>query len=110
MVIYLKHPRHGTKVACTEEEAKADEGRGWSRYEVAKPGVVEPEAVLDTTPERVETANALTGVGGSVVSTEVPTISEADEIKALRAKYKEKHGKAAHPKMKIETLRKEVAA
>lgn len=32
MVIYLKHPIHGNKVAIDESEAKADEANGWERY------------------------------------------------------------------------------
>ena len=35
-VIYLKHKTHGNKVATSEDEAKADEARGWERYEVEK--------------------------------------------------------------------------
>ena len=31
-VIYLSHPIHGSKVACTEAEAKYDEINGWLRY------------------------------------------------------------------------------
>lgn len=31
-VIYLKHPKHGTKVAISDMEAKADEKHGWMRY------------------------------------------------------------------------------
>ena len=32
MVIYLKHPQHGTKVAISEDEASADEKNGWERF------------------------------------------------------------------------------
>jgi hypothetical protein len=32
MVIYLKHPIHGRKVATMELEADADEKNGWVRY------------------------------------------------------------------------------
>jgi hypothetical protein len=32
--IYLKHPRHGTKVATGEAEAVYDESHGWERYDV----------------------------------------------------------------------------
>jgi hypothetical protein len=32
MVIYLKHPIHGRKVATMELEAEADEANGWVRY------------------------------------------------------------------------------
>lgn len=35
--IYMRHPRHGTKVACTEQEAVSDEGRGWERHDVNAP-------------------------------------------------------------------------
>lgn len=30
--IYLSHPIHGTKVACLDLEAAADEQNGWTRY------------------------------------------------------------------------------
>jgi hypothetical protein len=33
MVIYLRHPVHGTKVAIAEAEAEADEKKGWERYD-----------------------------------------------------------------------------
>lgn len=32
MIIYMKHPKHGTKVAIMEAEAVADEKAGWVRY------------------------------------------------------------------------------
>lgn len=31
MVIYLMHPKHGSKVACSEAEAAYDESNGWFR-------------------------------------------------------------------------------
>jgi hypothetical protein len=34
MVIYLRHPIHGSKVATMEAEADADEKNGWERYDV----------------------------------------------------------------------------
>ncbi len=34
MVIYMRHPIHGTKVAIAESEAEADEKNGWKRYNV----------------------------------------------------------------------------
>ena len=34
MVIYLRHPLHGSKVATMEAEAEADEQNGWERYDV----------------------------------------------------------------------------
>jgi hypothetical protein len=33
MHIYLKHERHGTKVATVEAEAVYDESNGWVRYD-----------------------------------------------------------------------------
>jgi hypothetical protein len=33
MHIYLKHPRHGTKVAVAEAEAVYDEKSGWVRFD-----------------------------------------------------------------------------
>jgi hypothetical protein len=33
MVIYMRHPVHGTKVAIAEAEADADEKNGWERYD-----------------------------------------------------------------------------
>ena len=32
MVIYMRHPVHGNKVAIAEAEAEADEKNGWERY------------------------------------------------------------------------------
>ena len=37
MHIYLRHPRHGTKVAIAEAEAEADECNGWVRYTPGEP-------------------------------------------------------------------------
>jgi len=33
MVIYMRHPVHGSKVAIAEAEAEADEKDGWERYD-----------------------------------------------------------------------------
>ena len=41
-VIYLKHPRHGTKVACSEDEAKYDQGNGWTRYTLDRQEAPDP--------------------------------------------------------------------
>ena len=37
MVIYLKHPVHGTKVATMELEADNDEKDGWERFDPDEP-------------------------------------------------------------------------
>lgn len=52
-VIYLKHEKHGTKVACEEAEAKYDESRGWVRYVIETP-LQEPPKVIPITQERVK--------------------------------------------------------
>ena len=43
MVIYLKHPVHGTKVAVSDVEANLDMQNGWQQF---YPGTTEPEPVL----------------------------------------------------------------
>lgn len=42
-VIYMKHEFHGEKVACSEEEAQADEKRGWKRFTVKGPKLDDPQ-------------------------------------------------------------------
>lgn len=54
--IYLRHSRHGDKVAIAEAEAVADERNGWVRY---TPGAVEPESEPESVPEFLQTENAL---------------------------------------------------
>lgn len=39
-VIYLRHPRHGCKIATMHLEADYDEQNGWERY---TPGEPEPQ-------------------------------------------------------------------
>ena len=41
MIIYLKHPEHGRKVANMEAEATYDESNGWKRYNPDTPVKVE---------------------------------------------------------------------
>ena len=40
-VIYMTHPKHGAKVAISEQEANYDEMHGWSRYDPDTPDVAE---------------------------------------------------------------------
>lgn len=50
MIIYLRHPTHGEKIATLEAEAKADEARGWTRFnplEVKAPSV-DPIAAMSS--------------------------------------------------------------
>lgn len=88
MVIYLQHPKHGTKVACSDEEAKEDEKVGWTRYSVNTPIVA---VVLSTAVHAVEQPETW------------------GERAALVEKYKERFGKKPHHKKSIETLRSELA-
>ena len=39
MIIYLKHPVHGSKVANSDMEAEYDEKNGWVRYTIVAPVV-----------------------------------------------------------------------
>lgn len=49
MIIYLRHPIHGTKVAITSMEAEYDEQNGWEQYDPTEPSEVEP-AVVEAAP------------------------------------------------------------
>lgn len=37
MIIYMRHPVHGTKIATMDLEAEADEQNGWERYTPGTP-------------------------------------------------------------------------
>jgi hypothetical protein len=45
MIIYLKHPTHGTKIASMEAEAEFDETNGWVRYNPNTPEVAVAEPI-----------------------------------------------------------------
>ncbi len=64
MVIYLRHPIHGNKVACSDAEAIYDEGNGWVRYNLDTPCEAAPVNTL--------------------------ALSRSDKMKASWAKRKEK--------------------
>lgn len=86
MVIYLKHPKHGTKVAVSDDEAKADEKVGWVRFQV-----------------------------GTLLTPETPAldadkISAPQELDVVREMWAEKFGKKPHHKKSIDTLKSELAA
>lgn len=46
-LIYLRHPRHGVKIATMDLEAQYDEQHGWERY---TPGELEPDDVPAAPP------------------------------------------------------------
>jgi hypothetical protein len=56
-VIYLKHPVHGHKVACSDMEADHDETHGWERYTLSTPSV--EVDVEETIEEEAAPVNAL---------------------------------------------------
>ena len=82
-VIYMKHPKHGTKVAIQEEEAKYDEKNGWERV----------KTVL-ASPSPVVVAAAV----------------EPDNREKLEADYRARFGRKPHHKKSNETLKAELAA
>jgi len=90
-VIYLDHPKHGSKVACSEIEAATDEKNGWARRKVA--------ALLQSSQEPVNAAvNAL-----------IRTEPDADELESLRMRWQAKFGTKPHHKKSAATLRAELA-
>jgi len=63
--IYLKHEKHGAKVACSEQEAAYDESLGWTRFTVDP---VEPAPVaapsVEPEPEAAPLAYVVTANNG----------------------------------------------
>lgn len=53
-VIYLKHPLHGSKVACSDIEVRHDKAQGWEEYDPSEPSLIEkpkkPELVPAVEP------------------------------------------------------------
>jgi len=47
-VIYLEHPLHGQKVACSDSEARYDKGNGWREFD---PNALKLEAPKVEFPE-----------------------------------------------------------
>jgi hypothetical protein len=43
-IIYLQHPKHGTKIANMDLEAEFDEQNGWERYNPDTPSAPEAAA------------------------------------------------------------------
>lgn len=53
-VIYLKHPVHGAKVACSDMEAEYDMNQGWEPFDPTQPSVAPPAPpVAPPAPEHV---------------------------------------------------------
>jgi hypothetical protein len=51
-VFYLKHKKHGTKVAIQEEEVEQDKKRGWEEYDPEEPVVVPRETLKKPEPKQ----------------------------------------------------------
>lgn len=52
-VIYLKHPRHGAKVAISEMEAENDIANGWEEFDPTVAVSESLSAVLESAPADV---------------------------------------------------------
>lgn len=90
-VIYMKHARHGTKVAVSDEEAKADEKNGWERF-TRESNVVNPEASDAAKP---------------VPAPNEPTIVSREE---LAAEYERVLGKRPHRLLGVQRMADEIEA
>lgn len=51
MVIYLRHPIHGAKVACSDLEANYDRLHGWEPFDPTVPDAPEPVVVEEPVNE-----------------------------------------------------------
>jgi hypothetical protein len=60
MQIYLKHPRHGVKIASLDAEAEHDEQHGWVRFDpnAQSETVVVSENLLARKRKRVDDVSA----------------------------------------------------
>ncbi len=52
-VIYLRHPKHGAKVACSDMEAEYDMNQGWEPFDPTQPA--EPMTAEPVVAPAVET-------------------------------------------------------
>lgn len=55
--IYLKHRKHGAKVAISEQEAQQDEQNGWVRFDPENADDDEPSNTLETGRRRRRAAS-----------------------------------------------------
>lgn len=60
MNIYLRHPRHGTKVAISHQEARDDMEWGWEEYDPNDPDEMETPAASEEEPSGAS-VNQLSG-------------------------------------------------
>ena len=61
-VIYLRHPKYGAKVACSDMEAEYDMNQGWEPFDPNELASVAPAPVAAPAPvqEAPEPVNSLT--------------------------------------------------
>jgi len=127
-VIYLRHDKHGTKVACGEQEAAADCANGWQRFSLEDSAQEKAANV----PEVAEATKGTKGASDTFVApvnafvpvekaginstasdivvfapTEKAGIKSLDELRAL---YQEKFGVKPHHRKLAETLAAEIGA
>ena len=55
-VFYMKHPKHGTKVATEEAEVEYDKKRGWVEFDPEKPEVKPAAAKQESKPVQASQA------------------------------------------------------
>jgi hypothetical protein len=91
--IYLRHARHGTKVACSDAEAVADEANGWERYQVA--ALLQPMAA------------ASVPVAPVITILETPT-DDRTELEYWREQYRLRKGESPHWLKKVESLKRDL--
>ena len=75
--IYLRHPLHGSKVACGEQEAEYDRGNGWVDYDPTAPAVPSFLAPSSDIPENFPARQFLID-GGVTKWSELVTKTETD--------------------------------
>lgn len=98
-VIYMDHPKHGTKVACMEDEAKADEAQGWVRRSVA--ALLRPAATVAANDVQ-KAGNALHKLNND------GSLDPVAELLDLRTRWAAKFGTKPHHKKTAATLRAEL--
>ncbi len=87
-VIYLRHIVHGTKVACSEQEAKYDETKGWKRYSLDSELPAVDEHPADELPQETQAEPA------------------EEDIDVLRSAWEAANGKPADKRWGVNKLRK----
>lgn len=92
MVIYLKHQKHGTKVAMSEMEALLDEKHGWERFDINN-FKIKPEPKAEVNADE----------------TEKPKTDKTESVReSVTEEYVKKFGRKPHWKMTVEQIQEEL--